>query len=89
MRILAKTMTYGLMHIMIAFFVALIVSRDIKIALAISMLEPFVQIVFFSIHEYFWNKSHPGIPSPHKGCCATGGLIDFSPLGAFFRRKSA
>jgi uncharacterized membrane protein len=83
MRTLAKTTTYGLMHIIIAFFVALFVSRDLHVALAISMLEPFVQIVFFSIHEYFWNKSHPGVPSPHQGCCGSG--VDFSKVVAFFK----
>ena len=71
MRTLTKTMTYGLMHIVIAFFVALFVSRSVHVALGISLLEPFVQIFFFSIHEHLWNKRHPGVPSPHKGCCAT------------------
>lgn len=87
MRIVAKTMTYGLMHMTIAFFVALFVTRDLHIALAISLLEPFVQIAFFSVHEYFWSKSHPGQASPHKGCCSSA--LDLSRVLAFLSLKKA
>jgi uncharacterized membrane protein len=87
MRIVAKTMTYGLMHIVVAFFVALFVTRDLHIALAISLLEPFVQIAFFSVHEYFWSKGHPGVPSPHKGCCSSA--FDLSKVLTFLSLKKA
>lgn len=71
MRLIAKTTTYGLMHVAIAFFVALAVSRDLHIALAISLLEPCVQIIFFGVHEYLWERRHPGQKLPHHDCCGT------------------
>jgi uncharacterized membrane protein len=88
MRIAKKTLTYGIMHIVVAFFVALAVSRDLQIALGISLAEPFVQIFFFSIHEYLWNKHHPELPSTAKTCCTS--LIDL-PKSIFdiFRRKGS
>ena len=85
MRTLAKTFTYGLMHIIVAFFVALFVTRDLHMALGISLLEPFVQIFFFSIHEYIWNKKHPGEPSPHQSCCST--TVDISKVVDLFSSK--
>jgi len=87
MRLLAKTTTYGLMHVIIAFFVAWFVSGDIHIALAISLLEPCVQILFFGIHEYLWNKRHPGTPSPHKDCCGSGEIVK-GALDFLSRRKN-
>jgi uncharacterized membrane protein len=86
MRIVAKTMTYGVMHLVVTFFVSLFVTRNLHTALAISMLEPCVQIAFFSVHEYFWSKAHPGQVSPHKGCC--GSAVDLNKVVAFLNPKS-
>ena len=88
LRTLAKTTTYGIMHLMITFFIALIVSRDLHVALGISLLEPFVQIIFFSLHEYMWNKTHPGTPSPHKNCCASS-FAALPKAFALFRQKQS
>jgi uncharacterized membrane protein len=87
MRIAKKTLTYGIMHIVVAFFVALAVSRDIHIALGISLAEPFVQIFFFSIHEHLWNKYHPELPPTPHTCCTVMDL----PKSIFniFRRKNS
>ncbi len=54
--IYAKTATYGVMHFIVAFIVALVVSRDLHIALSISLIEPVVQIFFFLAHEKIWHK---------------------------------
>lgn len=85
MSAIAKTVTYGIMHIIIAFLVALLVSGDLHVAIGISLLEPFVQILFFSIHEYFWTRSHPGVPSPHQGCCSNFSAL--SKLKTLFFQK--
>lgn len=51
---LFKTGTYYLMHVMVAMGVTYAVTRDWKVATAISMMEPFVQTLFFSLHEWAW-----------------------------------
>ena len=71
MRFLAKTMSYGLMHIVVTFCVGLFITGEIHLAVGISLLEPLVQIGFFSLHEYIWEKRNPGVPSPHKNCCSS------------------
>lgn len=58
MRLAAKTTTYGLMHMVIAFAVAYALTRDWQLALSISLVEPVVQTFAFVLHETLWeNKS--------------------------------
>lgn len=54
---LAKTLTYCLMHFMVAISVAYVLSGDWGIALSIGIIEPLVQTVFFNLHERKWNKA--------------------------------
>jgi uncharacterized membrane protein len=54
---LAKTLTYCLMHFMVAIFVAYMISGDWKVALSIGIIEPLVQTGFFNLHERKWNKA--------------------------------
>ena len=37
-----KTVTYGLMHLVVAIAVAFALTRNLKAALAIGLLEPFI-----------------------------------------------
>ena len=64
MPVFAKTATYGLMHIVIAFCVAWIVSGDIRVAIGISLVEPFIQIVGFFVHEKAWARFGAGGSRP-------------------------
>lgn len=76
-----KTATYGLMHIVIAFCVAWVVSGDIMVALGISLVEPFIQIFGFFLHEKAWDRygGKTGRESWHVTqppcCAATAKLI--------------
>jgi uncharacterized membrane protein len=54
---LAKTLTYCLMHFMVAITVAYALSGDWAIALSIGIVEPLVQTGFFNFHERSWNKA--------------------------------
>jgi uncharacterized membrane protein len=54
---LAKTLTYCLMHFMVAIMVAYAISGDWAIALSIGIVEPLVQTVFFNLHERKWNQA--------------------------------
>lgn len=57
MRDLEKTITYSIMHFIVAFLVAYSVSGDIRIAMAISLIEPAVQTVAYFFHEKAWKKA--------------------------------
>lgn len=74
--VFTKTATYGLMHIVIAFCVAWVVSGDIRVAIGISLVEPFIQIFGFFLHEKAWDRygGKTGREAWHvtqPPCCAT------------------
>ena len=54
--IFAKTATYGVLHVIVAFLVGWTVSGDVHIGLGVAMLEPLAQIGGFYFHEKFWQK---------------------------------
>jgi len=54
-QIALKSVTYGLMHFTVAVLVAFALTRDIRIALTIGIVEPLVQTVFFTIHDRIWS----------------------------------
>jgi uncharacterized membrane protein len=54
--IAVKTMTYGAMHFVVAFGVALAITQDWRAALAIGTIEPLVQMIFFAIHDRIWSS---------------------------------
>lgn len=53
-KIAVKTLTYGAMHFLVAVTVAFAITRDWQAALAIGVVEPLVQMVFFAIHDRIW-----------------------------------
>ena len=53
-KIALKTLTYGLMHFVVAVSVAFAVTQDIRTALAVGAIEPLVQMGFFAIHDRIW-----------------------------------
>lgn len=55
-QIALKTVTYGLMHFTVAVAVAFALTRDWRLALAIGVIEPLVQTVFFTIHDRIWTR---------------------------------
>jgi uncharacterized membrane protein len=44
------------MHFAVAVTVAYALTNDIRTALAIGMIEPLVQTVFFTLHDRIWNR---------------------------------
>ncbi len=56
MYVAAKTMSYGAMHLVIAFLVAYAVSGSLIIAVSISLIEPLVQTAAFYVHERAWSR---------------------------------
>lgn len=51
-----KTGSYALMHFVVAIVVAYILTRDWRAALAIGIIEPFVQTIAFYFHDRAWSK---------------------------------
>ncbi|MDP1618970.1 MAG: DUF2061 domain-containing protein [Phenylobacterium sp.] len=56
-RTVAKTLTYSVMHLIVAFTVAYVLTRDWRAALAIGMVEPLFQTIAFAFHERAWAKA--------------------------------
>lgn len=55
-RTLKKTFSYYLMHIVIAMIVAYFVTKNLWMAMTLSLLEPSVQAIAFFFHEKIWSK---------------------------------
>ena len=55
-QIALKTVTYGLMHFSVAVTVAFALTHNIRTALAIGIIEPLVQTVFFTVHDRVWTR---------------------------------
>ncbi|WP_439471271.1 DUF2061 domain-containing protein [Brevundimonas sp.] len=55
-QIALKSVTYGLMHFTVAVAVAFALTRDIRVALTIGILEPLVQTIFFTVHDRVWTS---------------------------------
>lgn len=55
-----KTVTYSLMHFVVAVSVAYALTANIRAALAIGIVEPLVQTVFFTFHDRIWTRVEAG-----------------------------
>ncbi|HWW11786.1 MAG TPA: DUF2061 domain-containing protein [Brevundimonas sp.] len=55
-QIALKSVTYGLMHFTVAVIVAYALTRDIRVALTIGIVEPLVQTLFFTVHDRVWSR---------------------------------
>ena len=58
MQMVAKTGTYGVMHMVVAIAVAYAISGDWRVALAIGFVEPIVQTVAYCFHELAWRRKN-------------------------------
>lgn len=56
MRIVAKTASWSLTHMMVAIAVAYTLTRDLRAALAVGLIEPVFQTVAYALHERAWAK---------------------------------
>lgn len=59
MRTIAKTATYSVMHVTVAFTVAYLMTGRWDVALGISLIEPAVQTFTFYFHERAWDRFSP------------------------------
>ena len=56
MRLIFKTLSYGIIHLSVAITVAYLITENIAIALSIGLIEPIVQTGVFAIHDYLWER---------------------------------
>ncbi|MBP2157698.1 MULTISPECIES: DUF2061 domain-containing protein [Asticcacaulis] len=56
MRLVAKTLSYATMHVVIASTLAYLLTGNWAIALGIGLLEPLVQTLAFPLHEWLWER---------------------------------
>ncbi len=56
-KLLFKTISYGIMHFCVAVAVAYGITRDLKMALEIGIIEPIIQTALFSAHDYLWERN--------------------------------
>lgn len=51
-----KTASYAIMHLAVAIAVAYALTLDWRKALAIGIIEPFVQTFAFTLHDRYWRQ---------------------------------
>lgn len=57
-RLLAKTATYGTLHICVAVSIAYAITGNLMAALGIGFIEPLVQAFVFALHESVWEHKN-------------------------------
>ena len=55
-KLLFKTISYGIIHWCVAVAVGYGITRDIRMALGIGIIEPIIQTGVFAIHDYLWEN---------------------------------
>lgn len=56
MRLAAKTVSYGCLHVIVATGVAFALTGNVAISLGIGLIEPLVQTMVFPLHEWLWES---------------------------------
>jgi uncharacterized membrane protein len=59
---MAKTATFGLMHLATAFGVTYVLTGDMAIAGAITFVEPAVNTVMHYFHDKYWDRIAQWLP---------------------------
>lgn len=60
----AKTLTYGIMHFVVAVGVAFAVTGSWLAAMGVGLMEPLIQTVFYNLHERVWARVAGRRPAP-------------------------
>mgnify|MGYP006144008501 CR=1 FL=1 len=57
---MTKTITFGIMHVGIAFSVVWLMTGDVLVGGAVALVEPLVNTVGYHFHERVWSGRHHG-----------------------------
>lgn len=63
---MAKTASFGLMHLATAFGVSYALTGDVAIAGAITFVEPAVNTVMHYFHDKYWDRIAQYLPGGHR-----------------------
>ncbi len=66
MRLVLKTISYGITHIAVATAVAYAITGNLTMALGLGLIEPIVQTGVFALHDYLWGRDRQ---QGHKPVC--------------------
>jgi uncharacterized membrane protein len=58
-----KTASYAVMHLVVATLVAYALTLDWRKAMAIGLIEPFVQTFAFALHDRYWRGRERSRPA--------------------------
>ena len=64
---MAKTMSFGIMHITVAFTIAYLLTGSVVIGGAIALIEPAVNTVAYYFHERAWKRFEKPDPAVVMG----------------------
>ncbi len=81
MRLLCKTVTYGMIHLVVATSVAYMFVGNFQLALGIGVVEPLVQTVVFALHDYVWERDRKG-KDGHEKVVRHHGHVHFGKVNA-------
>jgi uncharacterized membrane protein len=56
-RLLLKTISYGITHVCVAVAVSYAITRNLKMSLGIGLIEPIIQAGVFALHDYLWEHN--------------------------------
>jgi uncharacterized membrane protein len=61
-----KTLSFAVVHFVVAFTVAYVLTGNLAISSAIALIEPACNTVAYHFHEKAWAKYHRLLPKPLK-----------------------
>jgi uncharacterized membrane protein len=53
---MSKTLSFGIMHVVVAFAVVWLMTGDVLVGGAVAMVEPLVNTVAYHFHERVWSR---------------------------------
>ncbi|NUA26073.1 DUF2061 domain-containing protein [Cupriavidus basilensis] len=77
---MAKTLSFGIMHVAIAFGVTYALTGNLAVSGAVTFIEPAVNTVAHYFFDRYWERREPG--AKHKTLPQTGRGGDDLPLAA-------
>ncbi|MDT7525515.1 MULTISPECIES: DUF2061 domain-containing protein [Idiomarinaceae] len=57
---MAKTVSFGVMHVSVAFTLVWLMTGDVMLGGAVAMIEPLVNTIAYYFHEKFWSRRQVG-----------------------------
>jgi uncharacterized membrane protein len=61
---MAKTLSFGAVHISVAFGVGYVMTGSVAVGGALALVEPMVNTIAYFFHEKLWERFRPRGPAP-------------------------